>query len=80
MESGQKLLLCRSASTTSSTSSSSVTRPRMSGSSAGLGGFKTALVHLGAFPNAVMCAPHQSPSAGEVARINAIVDEFYVAP
>lgn len=53
---------------------------RMSGSSAGLGGFKTALVHLGVFPNAVMCAPHQSLSAEETARINDIVDKFYVQP
>lgn len=47
---------------------------RMSGSSAGLGAFKTALAHLGVFPNAVMCPPHQHLSDKETAGVTAIVD------
>lgn len=48
----------------------------MSGSSAGLGGFKTALAHLGIIESNAMAVPHQSLSDEETARIHAIVDEF----
>lgn len=51
---------------------------RISGSSAGLGGFKTALVHLGIFPTATMCPPHQSLSAQETNQINTLVDQFHI--
>lgn len=47
---------------------------RMGGSSAGLGGFKAALHHLGVFPNHLMAPTHQPLNDDELARINAIVD------
>ena len=49
---------------------------RMSGSSAGLGAFKTALVRLGVIPTAAMCPPHQYLSEEETTEINNIVDRF----
>ncbi|BAU96993.1 dihydrodipicolinate synthase [Corynebacterium suranareeae] len=53
---------------------------RMSGSSSGLGGFKTALTHLGIIDSSTMAPPHQSLNDEEVARIHAIVDEFLYTP
>ncbi|ANE04833.1 dihydrodipicolinate synthase family protein [Corynebacterium crudilactis] len=50
---------------------------RMSGSSAGLGGFKTALKHLNIIDSSLLAAPHQPLDDEEIARVNAIVDEFY---
>lgn len=47
---------------------------RMGGSSAGLGGFKAALEHLGVFPNHLMAPPHEALNASEIARIKEIVD------
>ncbi|UDL75521.1 dihydrodipicolinate synthase family protein [Corynebacterium uberis] len=47
---------------------------RMGGSSAGLGGFKAALEHLGVFPNHRMADPHEPLNDAELARIAAIVD------
>lgn len=51
---------------------------RMGGSSAGLGGFKAALVHLGVFPAGVMAPPHQPLNEKELALIAQIVDEAQV--
>lgn len=48
---------------------------RMGGSSAGLGGFKAALEHLGVFPNRLMAPPHEPLNDAEVAAIAGIVDE-----
>ncbi|PRQ12608.1 dihydrodipicolinate synthase family protein [Corynebacterium sp. 13CS0277] len=51
---------------------------RMGGSSAGLGAFKAALVHLGVFPDGRMAPPHTPLNADELARIQAIVDATMV--
>lgn len=48
---------------------------RMGGSSAGLGGFKAALEHLGVFPNRLMAPPHEPLNEDEVRAIAAIVDQ-----
>ncbi|MCK2201312.1 dihydrodipicolinate synthase family protein [Corynebacterium callunae] len=53
---------------------------RMSGSSAGLGGFKAALKHLGVISNSTMAAPHQALDDAEVSRIGEIVDAFLYRP
>lgn len=51
---------------------------RMGGSSAGLGGFKAALHHLGVFPNGLMSPTHQPLNEEEKTKIAAIVDEAQV--
>ncbi|APT84966.1 dihydrodipicolinate synthase family protein [Corynebacterium aquilae] len=48
---------------------------RMGGSSAGLGAFKAALVHLGVFADGRMAPPHTPLNNDELAQIHAIVDE-----
>ncbi|HJD79686.1 MAG TPA: dihydrodipicolinate synthase family protein [Corynebacterium pollutisoli] len=47
---------------------------RMGGSSAGLGGFKAALTHLGVFDSGLMAPPHQPLNDAELAAIREIVD------
>lgn len=49
---------------------------RMGGSSAGLGGFKAALVHLGVFDSGRMAPPHQALNDEELAVIGRVVDEY----
>ena len=48
---------------------------RMGGSSAGLGGFKAALQHLGVFTSGRMAPPHVALNDEELATINSIVDQ-----
>ena len=48
---------------------------RMGGSSAGLGGFKAALQHLGVFTSGRMAPPHVALNDEELATIHSIVDQ-----
>ena len=48
---------------------------RMGGSSAGLGGFKSALQHLGVFTSGRMAPPHVALNDEELATIHSIVDQ-----
>lgn len=48
---------------------------RMGGSSAGLGGFKAALAHLGVFTSGRMAPPHQPLDDAELATIARIIDD-----
>lgn len=48
---------------------------RMGGSSAGLGGFKAALAHLGVFTSGRMAPPHQPLDDTELATIARIIDD-----
>ncbi|MBZ8177338.1 dihydrodipicolinate synthase family protein [Corynebacterium sp. 3HC-13] len=54
------------------------TPDRMGGSSAGLGGFKAALQHLGVFPNGLMAPPHIPLNDAEIQEIARVVDEAKV--